>query len=62
MAAETYINKARAMSILTGAGDFTPTQAEIVLMHSRKQARNGQTMYPAAYIMERARENAARPE
>lgn len=42
------------MQILTREGDFTERQAEIVLLHSRKEAG---PLYPSEYIYRRAREN-----
>ncbi len=55
-----YIPERRAMSILQRDGDFTESQARIVLMHSKRQAYDGKDMYPLTYIADRARNNAAK--
>lgn len=62
MSDEVFISEAKALQILTGDGDFTESQARIVLMHSRKQDYSGATYYPATYISKRAHDNAARIE
>lgn len=62
MSDEIFISEAKALGILTRDGDFTESQARIVLMHSRQQSYDGATYYPATYISKRARDNAARIE
>ena len=58
MADETFISEAAAMRILRQEGDFTESQARIVLNHSRKQAMGGGTYYPMTYVYKRAAANA----
>lgn len=55
----TMISENRAMMILCREGDFTESQARIVLMHSRREAG---PLYPSEYVYKRARENRARPD
>lgn len=57
-----YIEERKAMRILMGVGDFTESQARIVLGHSLKQDFGGATYYPLTYIEKRAADNAARNE
>lgn len=60
MTDEIYIIEAKALQILMSDGDFTESQARIVLSHSLKQSFDGATYYPAAYIAKRAADNVAR--
>lgn len=62
MSDSTYISEAAALRILRQEGDFTESQARIVLLHSRKQSMAGADYYPMRYIYKRARDNAAKPE
>ena len=62
MGDQMYIHEARALAILIDEGDFHPSQAAIVLGHSRKQTLDGATYYPMTYIHKRAAANAARIE
>ena len=62
MADEIFISETQAMRVLRQQGDFTESQARIVLGHSRKQTIMGETYYPATYIGKRAAENAARED
>lgn len=60
MADQTYISEAAALRILRERGDFTDSQARIVLAHSLKQSFDGATYYPMSYIYKRAKANAAK--
>lgn len=52
---EAYISEAAALRILRQEGDYTESQARIILGHSRKRDMFGGTYYPMAYIYKRAR-------
>ena len=58
---DVYISEGAALRILMIDGDFSEAQARIVLGHSRQQAYEGRTLYPATYISKRARDHAAQP-
>jgi len=62
MSDETFISENAALHILMGQGDFTHSQARIVLAHSRKQGMGGAIYYPMAYIYMRADANIGRQE
>lgn len=49
-----FINHGKAMAILTGKGDYSDLQAEIILLHANRVTLCGQTLYLAAYINSRA--------
>lgn len=55
MADATYISERAALRILMQEGDYTESQARIILGHSKKQAAMGATYYPMDYIYKRAR-------
>ena len=55
--ADKYIDEPTALHVLCARGDYSPTQAKIILGHSLKKICNGAPHYPAKYIHERA--NAA---
>ena len=55
---QAYISKARALQILRRDGDFTETQARIVLNNSHGQRFDGEDYYPLGYISKRAKQNA----
>ena len=58
MSDETFISEAAAMRILLQDGDYTESQARIILNHSRKQSFDGAAYYPLSYISKRARDSA----
>lgn len=55
MSDEIYISEDRALHILIQQGDYTESQARIILGHSLKQSYDGRTFYPARYIAMRAK-------
>lgn len=55
MADETYISEASALRILMQDGDYSESQARIILNHSLKQRFDGSDYYPLKYISKRAK-------
>ena len=55
MSDSMYIRENIALSILMVDGDYSESQARIILGHSLKQEFDGETYYPADYIAKRAK-------
>lgn len=60
MADDTYINEQAALHILITQGDYTESQARIILMHSLAKEIDGASYYPSRYIHQRAERRASR--
>lgn len=50
-----FINHGQAMAILTGKGDYSDMQAEIILIHANRTTLCGKTLYRRDYIESRTR-------
>jgi len=59
---ETFISERQALSVLMQDGDYTESQARIILGHSRKMAYDGGNYYPMSYIYKRADEGKNRQD
>lgn len=49
-----FIDHGQAMAILTGKGDYSDLQAEIILIHANRTTLCGKTLYRRDYIESRA--------
>ena len=61
-AGNPWIDFSEALALLTGRGEFSESQALIVMGHSLQRNISGATYYPRDYMEKRATDHANKPE